>query len=573
MRRWLWVVIGAVACKPVPEVPFAPGPEVTLISVLSLVDGTLRGASPWAPADQPLPFLIDEEARHLVVGLAGGDVGDADLQASLQGELPIAASGCDPSLPAPSFVGELIEGRVLTTELAPPRLSTAGWQLRCPSQTPELRIDAPTFCLSQACRPVLSPNGPCRYQVDLSGCGLGKPELRIDPAGQICVGLDPGRFRCEARGAGQECQDGPACPIALDPFTPEQPPRFDRAVVAVGPPEEGSFSNYVNSSRYFQRGIIRDLLRAGDQVVVVRNPDLSWAVECEDERPPSVFYLFDADTLSLTGTVATERCLNHVAQHDGEILGVYYDRGWFLGRFDQRGQKLGQAPLDANEFQPGPYDVIDLVPFPERGRLAVVFGASESGADDGAVLVLELGSFRLLQKLVLPARLRPSFAHRAGNGELVISAAEQQRVAWINLEAGAVAQEVVVRNEFLPDATLMSSLVLGDRVYTPGHENLYEVDRGGMVERRLFHDPEQLLFALAPWPKDPTRVLVVAVGAVAPSGLRPSTGVWFDTTTDRFEPGRWHLADRPVSAIEVDDQQRVWLLIREQAELVRLTPR
>lgn len=571
--RWLWVVIGAVACKPVPEVPFAPGPEVKLISVLAVDDGVLLGATPWAPADQPLPFLIDEDARHLVVGLDGDDLGGADLQASLQGELPIAASGCDPSLPPPSFVGELIDGRVAATELVPPRLSTAGWQRRCPPQTPELRIDAPTFCLSQACRPVLSPNGPCRYQVDLRGCGLGQPELRIDPTGQICLGLDPERFSCEARGPGQKCQDGPACPIHFDPFTPEQPPRFDRAVVAVGPPEEGSFSNYVNSSRYFQRGIIRDLLRIGDRAVVVRSPNLSWSVECEDERPPSVFYLFDAETMSLTGTVAAERCMNHLAQHAGEILSVYYDRGWFLGRFNPDGQKLGQAALDASEFPPGPYDVIDLVPFPESGRLAVVFGASENSADDGGVLVLELGSFRLLHKVPLPPRLRPSFAHRSANNELAISAAEQQRVAWIDLGAGAVTQEVVVRNEFLPDATLMSSLVVGDRIYTPGHENLYEVDRSGMVERRLFHDPEQLLFAVASWPKDPSRVLVVAVGAVAQSGLRPSTGVWFDTTTDRFEPGRWHLADRPVSAIEVDEQQRVWLLIREQAELVRLTPR
>ena len=130
MRRCLWVVIGAVACKPVPEVPFAPGPEVTLVSVLAMVDGALRGATPWTAVDQPLPFLIDEEAHHLVVGLAGEAVGDADLQASLQGELPIAAGGCDPSLPAPTFVGELIDGRVLSTELVPPRLSTAGWQLQ-----------------------------------------------------------------------------------------------------------------------------------------------------------------------------------------------------------------------------------------------------------------------------------------------------------------------------------------------------------------------------------------------------------------------------------------------------------
>jgi hypothetical protein len=573
MWRWLWIGLGAAACKPVPEVRYEPGPEVTLISVVALVDGALRGATPWTPTDQPLSFLIDDEARHLVVGLDGASIGDPDLQASLRGERPIEARGCDPSLPTPTFVGELIDGRVSSTELVPPRLSTAGWQVRCPPQTPELRIDAPTFCLSQACRPVLSPNGACRYQVDLSGCGLGKPELRVDPRGQICVGLDSERFACEARGSGQTCLDGPSCPIHLDPFTPEEPPPFDRAVVTVGPPEEGTFSNYVNSSRYFQRGNIRDLVRIGDRVVVVRNPEIQPGSACEHERPPNVLYLFNADTLSLTGTVAAERCLNHLAQHAAEILGVYYDRGWFLGRFDEAGQKLGQVPLDADEFPPSQYDVVDLVPFPEGGRLAVVFGASENSAEDGGVLVLELGSFRLLHNLRLPARLRPAFAHRAGNTELAISAAEQQRVAWIDLGTGTVAQEVVVRNEFLPDATLMSSLVLGDRIYTPGHENLYEVDRSGMVERRLFHDPEQLLFALSPWPKDPTRVLVVAVGAVALSGLRPSSGVWFDTRTDRFEPGRWHLADRPVSAIEVDEQQRVWLLIREQAELVRLTPR
>lgn len=572
MRRSLLIgLVGAWACKPVPAVPLELPPDVELYGVVALEQGRVVGATPLVRRSEPLPFVGDDTPTHLVIGLRGSALGGPELVELLVGEAPREASGCVPALPEVRALGQWIGGRLLPTDEVLPALTTPGWSTRCPDEAPELRINAPTLCLGQACSPRIVRRSTCSYEVDLESCGLGRPPLTVDPLGRICVGLDPARFQCRTLGDGVVCEDGPACPIHFEPRSPSAPAPFTQDLIAVGEPLVDPISNYVNSARFFQRGVVRDLAKVGPHLVVTRSPDGDWSVECETSRAPNVLWFFDAESLAPTATVAAGRCAHHLAVEGDHLYYASYDGGWRVTEADQDGHPLRTGPLPAGLYPPGPYDVVELLVL--GPKVVVVFGASESNATDGGVVVLDRVDLRLRYDLHLPDRLRPSFAHAFGPDALVISAAEQQRVAWIDLVAGEVAQEVVVRTEFLPDATLMRGLVVGDHYFTAGHTDLYEVNPDAVVHRHVFHDEQQLLFSLERWPSEPARFMALSVGAVEAGGNRPGYVSFYLPEESHFLPGRWRVSDRPVASSEVEPNGTVWLLVPELAQVVRLRPR
>lgn len=606
----LLVALGPGGCPTAAPLGGNAPAELRFAAVLALDagGGVARSTAlvAWPPG-RPLPLAVPTDADAVVLAWSEADLAAAGLlePARTAGSAPlVAAEGCTPRLPAPSW------GRRWGRDGARSEVDGAAWPLTAPwvasaCGLEEVEIAAQVSCVVPRCAPAVTPIAPCRFRLDLTACGLPAPadraslEATVDATGRLCVESRDPSWRCEAETPGPDVDASLSCAapdcaleLYLDPAG--RPPSLDVARVRVHPNAEPYLDDGVKEIPLFMpatgmSGYLHEVLRRGDRLYVSGVPD--------DRRPRAVcpsfiqhsaLRILDADTGRTIRTATAPDCLDALAVDplgDGLLALVAVDETWSLARIDAEGRFVATAstalglrwvaPEGGTPLRRGYF----VVPVPELGLGLAGFGVAPTGMTPWSELVVfRLDSLRPEAPVHLSVPSRPFRAAALGDGLVAVQLAESRQVLRVDLSQPRPFERPLTVD--LPgDLEIRASLQ--GTVWDPetgrlwmtahGRAELLAVDPGtGAVDEWALFDRDVVALSALRWPGRPGRWLV---GASTFAEWR-AVLVFFDEDAGRFELPT-HLVGHGVvtDLVPHPDGRSVWALSPWTGELLRVSLR
>lgn len=348
MRRayLLGIFAASLGCESTSNLLRVPA-EVSWVAV-STVDPTTaeRTFSPLRPFEaQELGLYTPSGAMFAVVGYSDAQVlplarfSPSGLPGSDPLRLP---EGCEPLLPAPIYsVSVDATGQHLGPGTSD--LLTASWISGAPQDLARLVVD--TWC--ERAEPF-----SCELEADLRSvrirgverrCGLGTLSASYLSSGVLCASFSDSAWRC-----------GPAASFVggadLTCVRPGTNEACRARVLADSGVRELVVDRYYYSTAAplpsgEQLGSAYDFAPLSEGVVVSLRSSAQTSTSAPpcDERPGTLVIVQPGIG---TSSVSAPACLERItASGSSGFVGVYRERGWFLGRFDPRGRRLVSAPV------------------------------------------------------------------------------------------------------------------------------------------------------------------------------------------------------------------------------------
>lgn len=344
--------------------------DVAFVAIVELNDGQLVDASPLRRFDRGVSFFGSLDRDVAVIGYPeeplstwianwfGGQVPTGNLT---------SADDCGPRLPRPNWWaprGPAGEFSPLPLEDAPDL--SAPWLVdRCPSFDAD-QVSVNLSCDANPCVLTRRLAGPCRFTVDLGGCGFPSATIRVGPDGSACLEeadnrscatVDPvspaaASYVCSGRtdfGALFEgCEtdiyltEQPVLTLAAEVQLFDEPILYPSWVEGVFP---------IMESEDLRRGPLLDIAVRDDRVAVLGLPidATETLARCDGRSIPRALHVRTATDLAEIVTQPAPPCAEHLITDPAGpgFLFVYPDAGeqWRIARTDLNGRMTASTSL------------------------------------------------------------------------------------------------------------------------------------------------------------------------------------------------------------------------------------
>jgi hypothetical protein len=587
VARALLLALPLAACGPgeiVVSLPIAPAGIDRVAVLLTGADGQVISASGLVPVTaEAQRFEVQdgveaEDVRgawvigHDLVSLPSGLRPDADTL-SRDALTVVVSAGRQLGPPAWVARGERVEDtvRVDTTTAMAPAVS-APWLSRCPLIFARGRGVADLSCKEQTC-PITVEQVGCTLVIDASSCTYGRVVAQISSDGALSVDPTSQLGACDAGSPGVEpgslelscdLRRPQPCDIVLYPLS--DTPQFEVTEVVLSP-RATTRSDFVRPPY----GFVHGAAVTGPHLVV---SELSLGAEPGTCRGvASELHVVDTRTQTRVLTATAPDCLVHLAPalSDGEVLGIYADAGWHVARFDTQGRMHGAVALELDAAA----EVVGVTTDPRSasGPELMLVARTASG---GVALLVDARTLAPRGRFDLGA-VDPRSPHLTPAGFTVLDETNDQ-LGFYQRDTGVRTQFVDIRGNN-PDEGMGRSLPFGgDYVVTAaGRLGGVKVARLGEIRAdpaRPYEDWVQP-YGLAPWPADPTRLMVGLTGLYdedrldLPRDHNDAYVTLFDPERARVLPNMLRVGRGPVDhLLAVEGAPGLWLTLPWESKLV-----
>jgi hypothetical protein len=520
-------------------------------SVIDLVEPGLPEGAAWIGAvgvdeggaiatSSGLARISEGEASRLF--MPSGDLVSIEIYSYSETQISSVAATNDPSA---LWSGRLEEagpmGRPLPSPLfserytkdgtpmgAPPmRALTASWVVSCPRVfDPSMMPLVDASCSPNACLGTASQEA-CRIEIDTASCRLGELSGTVGSSG--AVSLDPAAFsNCTAIAArppallSLACESSAGELCSIDLYSPGAAEVITATTVKVEPdarpfPEIDRPVLYVGVQGYLQGLAVleRELVVAtsGDRVTV-------WPF-C-DPAIARRFRFLDLESLEVVRTATAPPCLTALAKDPGGdgFIATYGGDQHRIGRFDPQGNLRRFVQVDDPRIT-GRHLASTMYVTQDPARIVVVYSWEGPGAEVLTYLVALDPATLAVMRTSSELRGVVMVIGSAGPNRAIFSDTTKDDVHLLDLRDLTVVQDRPLRSECNDNSGIgpisMWYHPATDRVLVAATDNasptmfFLSPDATTRCDRANFFETLAEGTAIAPWPADPSRMLLAVM--------------------------------------------------------------
>ena len=578
-----------VACRDVPRLDATIPESVSLAAIVTLVGDEVTASTrlfPWA-ADSVLPIVTEASGASVIVGYS-----QAQLDAAGMGAVDLtalggvrSAVGCAPSLPAPAWAGQIVQGELRSVDPATvPRLGLVGLEQVCPAFD-EADAYSGFSCSVTRCETPPRRTGVCAFEIGDPLCAIGLATIAVHPDGSACVDWSTSGWRCEAarpaRGAARyECAHPMRCDVDVH-VRPNGAPPFDVVRLAVTEAPDHLSDRLIDGRPTFaeqhSEGYVHDFDLVGDHIVVAVPGGDAPTIDClADTSTNDRLLIYRAADLSLVATATVPVCTRAVA---GEAAGATFlivtgrDGRIEVRRYDVGGRLLARASVDdpIGPGEPRAWRAVDLIVVGVRAY-AMIANQTSNG-HIGGLVELSLEPLRARTRAMVSRAPEPPAGAFPIDSTTFGTFATAAHQFWI-VDTTSFAIDVVDLPSDVTNKNARFGAALHRRTntfvhVTRGAWGLIFVDRQSRaVKVREVFAGEQFYTRVASWVAGGDLVVMGGMRNFDWAGI-----VSFASVPDaRILPGTFVVGHGPVQRIRTDGRGRTWMSLPWGGDLVRLTP-
>jgi hypothetical protein len=481
---------------------------------------------------------------------------------------------CDPLLPAPAQVYTFdADGRL---EPAEGYSSLSADWFSCPEDVKNtLLID--NRCVENQCGSELRFKG-CRFEL-VSECSSGLSG-RLLQDGTACMSSST----CEPLPipgistvvSVSQCETG--CTVELNDTALLPPPHYEscapadagcRVSVRGETPPIVKYTDSVSLGRQeLNEYLAADFVVLEDRVVVVRTGMPEDRVYCY-EQPISLVSI-DTETMSIISEVPAPKCVARIQAYGDNLLATTANFPPVLMELRLDGTIVRSTTI-AMEGHGTAASITGLLRLDHKDRIVLTLSSADSFPRYDVVIV-ETSTFRIIDRWGTNVG-RSSSPVLIDDEEMILHNDDSRRPQWFSIEND--------RAELKSEGTISNSSI-GNSLYDPPTDSvLYETTMTPGIEMQsrtrgrkrvslyindsvptyaLFFDPEK------------TRLAVASSELGTVTRKAQLSFARLDDGELRFEARIMDLGDGVISKMELDAQQRLWILLSWTGELIRLNP-